>query len=325
MLYNKQGKNIYEIADILGSSKSSVYRKIVEFGLTDKITERKDVSKKLIDRIENEYLLNGKSITELSKIYNICSVSIGYWFKKRGINIRNLREACLLKSKETCLNSDYFDFIDTEEKCYWLGFLLADGNINSRIDRVSIRLKEEDGYHLEKFSKIFGKDIKYYVCHLKKTDKCYDGYGCEIDNSYLAKSVNKLGIHPRKSLSDDITIFDNIPDKYINHFIRGYFDGDGHIGIDKKYNMLKFCLCGSFGVLNKIKEVLMLKIGVKNNKICQGNTKIHTISWSGEGAYKIFKWLYKDSTLHLGRKRKIYDEFMGAGNLTTKGKLRKYS
>lgn len=318
-LYNVKKWSCKDIAKLVGSSKSAINRKVNKFDINFVKKDRIRRDNKII-----ESYLSGDSITELSKKYSLGTVAISYLLKRDGIRIRGLDEACLLKSKYSTVNSDYFDLIDSEEKCYWLGFLLADGNVNKNIDRVSMRLKEEDGYHLQKLADIFEKKIKYWTCHLKKNDKCYDGYGLDLDNSYLAKAVDKLGIHPQKSLSDDTTIFDNIPDEYMNHFIRGIFDGDGHIGIDKKYNMLKFCLCGSFGVLEKIRDVLIWEVGVKKNKICSGNTKIHTISWSGKDGYHIFKWIYENSTLHLERKRNVYDEFLKNGNLTTNGKPRNY-
>ena len=41
-------------------------------------------------------------------------------------------------------NEDYFEKIDTEDKAYFLGFIVADGCISSKFNRISIIQKETD-------------------------------------------------------------------------------------------------------------------------------------------------------------------------------------
>src|SRR5438067_1621211 len=43
----------------------------------------------------------------------------------------------------------FFARIDTEEKAYWAGFLLADGFVTQ--NRINVSVKAEDAEHLEKF------------------------------------------------------------------------------------------------------------------------------------------------------------------------------
>ena len=44
-----------------------------------------------------------------------------------------------------------FDQIDTQEKAYWLGFILADGYLNTNKHMLRIKLGDKDKHHLEKF------------------------------------------------------------------------------------------------------------------------------------------------------------------------------
>lgn len=57
-------------------------------------------------------------------------------------------------------NRHIFDIIDSQEKAYWLGFIIADGYLN--VDRRMLRIKlgDKDKNHLEKFIKFLGGNIE---------------------------------------------------------------------------------------------------------------------------------------------------------------------
>lgn len=50
-------------------------------------------------------------------------------------------------------NRHVFDTIDTNEKAYWLGFIIADGYLNDNKNMLRIKLSDKDKRHLEKFIK----------------------------------------------------------------------------------------------------------------------------------------------------------------------------
>ena len=95
----------------------------------------------------------------------------------------------------------------------------------------------------------------------------------------------------------------------INHFIRGFFDGDGGISINQKTNGVCFHLIGTEKVLLRIRdyivdETFVKKVGLFPKK----NVKnIFVLEWSGIHQLEaIRKFLYKRSEVCLGRK---YDRF----------------
>jgi hypothetical protein len=55
-------------------------------------------------------------------------------------------------------NRHIFDEIDNEEKAYWLGFIVADGYLNSDRNMLRIKLGNKDKNHLEKFINFLGGD-----------------------------------------------------------------------------------------------------------------------------------------------------------------------
>lgn len=58
------------------------------------------------------------------------------------------------RGKKYTFNEDFFNSIDTEEKAYWLGFIVADGCVHKDKNnnyRLSIGLHDKDITHLHKF------------------------------------------------------------------------------------------------------------------------------------------------------------------------------
>jgi len=48
-------------------------------------------------------------------------------------------------------NRHIFDEINTSDKAYWLGFIIADGYLNDNKNMLRIKLGDKDKHHLEKF------------------------------------------------------------------------------------------------------------------------------------------------------------------------------
>ena len=59
-------------------------------------------------------------------------------------------------------NRNIFNKIDSEEKAYWLGFIVADGYLNINKHMLRIKLGNRDRSHLIKFIK-FITFIQYLV------------------------------------------------------------------------------------------------------------------------------------------------------------------
>ena len=49
------------------------------------------------------------------------------------------------------LKEDIFEVIDTPEKAYWLGFLYADGYVQTRGYMIALTLSSKDKLHIKEF------------------------------------------------------------------------------------------------------------------------------------------------------------------------------
>lgn len=219
-------------------------------------------------------------------------------------------------------NEQSFDTIDTEEKAYWLGFIYADGSIGSNKNTVELQLSSKDKEHLRKFSRFmkYNGEIKN---KLNKKDKNEDIYyeSCRValTNKHLWDTLNAKGCTPRKSLTlkfPDISIFKDAT--LIRHFIRGYFDGDGSLGIydnkvDNTYIYHNHCHLKFLGTENMLENIAKY-IGI-SKKVCiqspSSKTKnnIYVLQYATKEAFLVSFYMYYNVSIYLDRKYVKYMEY----------------
>ena len=208
-------------------------------------------------------------------------------------------------------NINFFKIIDSQEKAYFLGLLYADGNNYIRKNHsyeVSIKLQIQDKLILEKFRDYICPNLKLKEIIDKRTNNKH--VLLKINNKELSNQLTNLGCIPNKSLS---LTFPKIEEKLINHFVRGYFDGDGSL-YNRKQTKTGYVnygwqitstkmFCESLKIyLNKldIHSSMKLACSKTNNITC-------TLSVGGnKQIIKLLNWIYKDSALHLDRKYEKY-------------------
>jgi intein-encoded DNA endonuclease-like protein len=126
---------------------------------------------------------------------------------------------------------------------YILGFLCADGNIidseNSSRTRY-VQFASKDKEILEKIRKALNSNHPIRIRSSQKklfpNGKYYTfskTFYFRIGNKKLVSQLEKLGVPARKS---KIIKFPKVPSLYLSHFVRGYFDGDGTVYVEKRKN-----------------------------------------------------------------------------------------
>ena len=133
-----------------------------------------------------------------------------------------------------------------DEKAYILGLLWADG-YNDGKGKISISLQERDVDILKKIKKEIETDIPLNYRNFSNYRQGWKNqYRLFINSKYMSEKLNSYGMHPNKSL--DAIYPDWIDEQLYPHFIRGYCDGDGHIG----NGLISFT--GSIHLIPKIKD-----------------------------------------------------------------------
>jgi intein-encoded DNA endonuclease-like protein len=117
----------------------------------------------------------------------------------------------------------------TSEMAYVLGFFVADGTMiknNRGAHFIEFYITDKD--ILMRMREVLNSNHKVSVRNRKKGWKL--GYRLQIGSKEIFNDLTNLGFTQNKSKK---LLFPNIPVKYLSHFVRGYFDGDGCIYFKK--------------------------------------------------------------------------------------------
>ena len=230
---------------------------------------------------------------------------IGNYFNVNGEVIRTslIRNKVSLRSKtisnrKYSLNENYFQYIDTEDKAYWLGFILADGNIYE--NKLSIGLSIKDKNHLVKFKQSINSGHKIGTHTITRDNGKIQIFSTlSFRSDKLRDDLFRLGITPQKSLT---VTPPNISINLQHHFWRGCIDGDGTIFTGGLGNGPYVCVRGSFNTCVCFSEWLKQNLGFIKNpyKI----PSLYKITITGRlQVIKLLNLLYEDATIFLDRKK----------------------
>ena len=204
-----------------------------------------------------------------------------------------------------------FKEFNTQEECYWLGFLYADAYLNisekHNLQYISFSLQLSDKEHIDKYGKFINKNTYVQKQYDKRYDKEWIKATVTLSNKELINKIRSFGFKQNKSTIS--TRLPKLPDNMYRHFIRGYFDGDGSILKNKRE------VSFSNGhpqllidIKDKLKEQANLEIGKivkrKNNKGC------HFSFYALSKVNKFYNYIYKDATIYLDRKKIIFDRHL---------------
>lgn len=210
------------------------------------------------------------------------------------------------------LDEYIFENIDTEEKAYWLGFLMADGYNHESKTCVAIKIQAEDIETLEQLKSFLNYDgpIHFYTRETKVSHLTREYCELYICSPIFSKILAEKGCVQGKTYA--LQFPEYLPKSLINHFIRGYFDGDGCLSITKRKDrassslIYQFNMVGTKDFVEKVKSILVEELSLTNT-ITMCYSKAATIRWSGKNVVtKIMKYLYKNATVYMKRKHDKY-------------------
>lgn len=246
---------------------------------------------KRADLALKEYLELGSSLTQLSKKYSMSRRRLSDYIKSKGIDVVNKQNIARCDDK-------VFDNIDTEEKAYWLGFLYADGSVYKT--KLELTLKESDYKHIKKFHSFMKSENNISLIYIKKFDKY--AYRTQVGSSHLIETLNKKGCYNKKSLTKTFPSYDIVPKNLMRHFLRGYIDGNGYIGVVKLKNKDRARL--SIDSNSIFLEGLNNEFGVTGNMKHRGNGSC--CEYRVDELNKLLHLAYDECTVYLDRKYELF-------------------
>ena len=261
----------------------------------------------------------------ISKNYNTREIAIK-------VNIPERRLGEILKLKKISINSrylkkinhDYFDTIDSEDKAYLLGFIIADGCISiepkkkngviySYNKRISFNNSIDDIVVLNLIKDKISPEVELRVFNNSDgviTRK--DQISLKINSKKIVEKMISLNIKPRKTMDFNFKFnFDLLSENHKIDLIRGFIDGDGHFS--KKDGRLTFVVTSiDFG--NQILDIIKKNIPKTSFTInsIQGKTCIYhsfqiNTGIDKDNLFELYKLLYNNKRYFLPRKKETLD------------------
>ena len=256
------------------------------------------------------YYQQGLSQINTGKKMNCSGHYVRKILKQYNIHIRTDSE----QAPKYSYNENYFETIDSEDKAYWLGFIYADGYVSCgtkyQSNKLGIAIKLSDIEHLNKFKQHIqaSHPINEYTSNTSYGKIKY----CRIvlvGNKFVNNLINK-GVSEHKSTIITFPTEEQVPKKFIYHFIRGYFDGNGSISIkkgkDKYVDSYRFSISSTKEFLISVQEIFN-----KNQKLQKRHdNEVNNYSIEIGGNQQVYKMLYKlydNANIYLDRK---YDRYL---------------
>jgi hypothetical protein len=205
-------------------------------------------------------------------------------------------------SRKYKVNHNFFK-VWSHDMAYILGLWWADGCIQKNLFTITQSVK--DKYILDNIALIMESNRP-----IQKRNPRY-AFDFKISSEKIVNDICSIGGKERKSL--DIG-FPKIPNKFLPDFIRGYFDGDGYIGLNKN-NRLAIVICsGSDNFMKRLFKVIKLNIKNINGRLCKvdyfrGKNKhvIYRIEFGHNDTIRFCEYIYhKFGNLKLKRKYDIF-------------------
>lgn len=187
-------------------------------------------------------------------------------------------------------NVDFFSYW-SPEMAWVLGLIFSDGTLKKT--RPYFRIYQKEPEVLNKIKTLMKCNVK--LIHRKKNS--YKGvvsgdlFTLQIYNQKSYDDLLKLGLKPDKSLDIE---FPQMPPEYVRHFIRGCWDGDGSVYIERERGKIRASyISGSF---NFIKGMLyeLEKAGLPKRTIytTKRKNKSYYFRFHGSQCEKLYHYLY---------------------------------
>ncbi len=219
------------------------------------------------------------------------------------------------KNKEPKVNETFFNRWSLS-MAYVLGYFCADGCmfINPGGSKY-VSFYSTDNELIAKTKRLLNSKNKIAVRDRKNVN-WKKLFSLQIGSKSMYSDLLKLGLMSTKAKRLSLP---NIPDKYLRHFVRGYFDGDGCIShgyYKRKYRRKNnFILMARFAsssknFLDNLSRKLSLSADLKGGCLCKNSGGFHLI-YSKNDTVKLFNFMYNRVSREEFLERK-YNKFQEA-------------
>lgn len=263
-----------------------------------KITEQQK------EEIRAFYLSKPMSYVAVAKQFNLCTTTVSRI-------LADLPKYTKARMFNPDLDEHFFQHINSDIKAYFLGLIIADGNVfvsttDNRQASISITLDLEDEYLLNAFKNAVKTN----------TSVGHDGRGCgqiAVRSDIMAAELAQYGVVPRKS---DKTYLPHIDKQYMGGLLRGIFDGDGSIVAKPEPNSTRFvhriAFCGTHQLMQDIYDYMTQNYLMEMQRTVYDykDRQLSELHFNCmNDIYLLGELMYQDATVFMKRKHNIYMTF----------------
>jgi len=214
-----------------------------------------------------------------------------------------IRKFNILRSRHAHLiNNDFFKIINCDS-AYILGFLFADGSINTSLhhNQINVQLNKKDievlNFIKEKIQPT--SNVHIYDRIDKRTKKKFKIAFVSFSSKEIVKDLINLGCIPNKTYKE-IRV-PHIPEQFYPDFIRGVFDGDGSVYFLKKRNARSSICCSSLPFIKDLQNIIGF------GKICISSNPYKLQFYSKKDIQNFYHYMY-NGNFCLKRKFEKFNE-----------------
>lgn len=260
-------------------------------------------------------------IIELKSHYGkFPTVELAKRLQRSEYSIRRKASILGLKTKAS-VNEEFFETW-SNDMAYALGYIWADGCLHKDGYRLCLRCHSADEEILLAIRRTMGSTHAVLKIPAKRRNNRNNGpnTSCSVASKKLVDSLKRHGLQAQKSFRD-LPFPNNIPDVFLPHFVRGYFDGDGCINIRErnKHRQYTVSLVATKKFARGMQRAICLAIRLNKLPLKRKpGQKQFVIAWYKTQDIKDFcKWIYPEGEyISLNRKRKKLEAVLGDKNET---------
>lgn len=340
-LFN-QGLSYSVISKKLGKTVRACQGKAVRLGLKKKECNvwKNNSRADIWTNEEIEKLLycakNYTTYSEISKIMGRSIKAITYKLYELKVHIKEKSNIEISEYKRAySVEDNYFEKINSQKKAYWLGWLITDGYVITKlntnrgicnVNSIGLKLQAKDRCVLEDFKKDLNTNVSIKSIKSKKafeyTNKITNKTVCikggeqaefRFSSAKMIQDLAKYGIHQNKTY--DVVFPKELDSKYYPGFIAGVISGDGCIDIKKnrKGFILRCTIAGTLDLVQKIREILIKEICFNPEKKIskyESSKCLYRLELNQTETIALYNWLQKNGISLMERKNKLIEEFL---------------
>lgn len=225
------------------------------------------------------------------------------------------------------VNPNIFDTL-TDEAAYWIGFLMADGNVESDPGsttrwKLGLVLAEQDYEHLAAFCRFLEVDPPTRNQSSLVKGKRYPIVRKSVRNDHLCETLISYGVVPDKTQTA------TAPPPLVGSiaFWRGVFDGDGCVCIDERTQAISIEMAGSEPLMKQFcifaAPYYPNKKTYPNGKLYEstqiGKKKVHRVRIGGPLSHTLLAVLYDAPGPRLSRKEAKFRDWQATNWASKRG------